>query len=186
MGKITDKNIVKKGTATFARDIGTAHEYLVTGILMRLGFDVSVASLAAQPYDLIVEAYSDFEKDERRMLLGQVKTISEKGSLRFTGGGRAGVDREYKSDVKTYKYTPEHNDLIIGVDQNTLELYLVPTKFLELWGTSKSISKLKPFKNNWDILLNWNDEYHKDLRKKIGANKKPESLKKWISKLFNW
>ena len=88
-----------------------------------------------------------------------MKTTGDKGSIAFSAGSRGGVDRVYKSGKKTYKYTTKHNDLIIGFNQDTFDLYLLPTRYIKKWGTSKAISKLEPLKNNWDILLNWNDVF---------------------------
>lgn len=139
--------------------LGEAHQYLVTGLLMRLGFLVSVITVRGGTFDLIIPAYENFTQDREKVALvrAQVRTIKQ--SLRFTGGVRAGVDRIYLPEVKGYKYTPRHNDLIIGVDQSILDLYLVPTRYIERWGNSVSKSKLQPLKNNWQILLNWNDDF---------------------------
>ncbi len=58
-------------------------------------------------------------------------------------GIRAGTDRICFPEVKGYKYTPKHNDLIIGVDRATLDLYLVPTRYIDRWGNSVSKQKLQ-------------------------------------------
>ncbi|MEW6418172.1 MAG: group I intron-associated PD-(D/E)XK endonuclease [Nitrospirota bacterium] len=137
--------------------LGDAHEHYVTAILMRLGFDVSVASVKGGPYDLLITAYKNGTDSEKVILRAQVKTCST--SISFIGGVRGGVDREYKSGVKEYKYSEEHNDLIIGVKKSTLDLYLVPTRFLKHFGKSKSLNQLDSLKNNWEILLNWREEW---------------------------
>ena len=152
-------NITQRNRGAFAALLGEAHQYLVTGLLMRLGFLVSVITVRGGTFDLIIPAYENFTQDREKVALvrAQVRTIKQ--SLRFTGGVRAGVDRIYLPEVKGYKYTPRHNDLIIGVDQSILDLYLVPTRYIERWGNSVSKSKLQPLKNNWQILLNWNDDF---------------------------
>jgi hypothetical protein len=53
----------------------------------------------------------------------QVRTVSKGGSIKFIGGVRGGVDRYYRSGVKAYKYREKDNDLIIGVEVETLDLY---------------------------------------------------------------
>jgi hypothetical protein len=108
-----------------------------------------------------------FEKPSgnKIMLRAQVKTADD--SISFIGGSRGGIDREYKSGVKTYKYTTEHSDIILGVDKNTLDIYVVPSRFLVNWGGSRATSKLQPLKNNWDVLLNWNDAFLNALQKTI-------------------
>lgn len=156
--RVTDLNITGKNPSTFAALLGDAHEFIVTGILIRLGFDVGTMQVKGVAYDLWLLAYEK-PNGNKVSLRVQIKTISGGGSTKFGGGSRGGVDRIYIPKVKQYKYTTKHNDLIIGVDKNTFDLYLVPTRFIGKWGKSKAISKLRPLKNNWDILLNWNDDF---------------------------
>ncbi|NHI83430.1 MAG: hypothetical protein EAX81_03920 [Candidatus Thorarchaeota archaeon] len=163
MGRVTDLNITGKDESAFAADMGMAHEFLVTAILIRLGFEVGVMQVSRTPYDLWLLAY-DRPDGNSVSLRVQIKTVSKGGTIKLTGGTRGGIDREYKSDVKEYKYSTEHSDLLIGVDRNTFDLYLVPTSFLDDWGKSKAVSLLKPLKNNWDLLMNWNDEFIISLR----------------------
>ena len=160
--KPTDLNITGKENSAFAANLGDAHEFIVTGILIRLGFDVGVMQVKGVAYDLWLLAYEK-PNGKKASLRVQIKTISEGGSIRFVGGSRGGIDRIYKPKVKEYKYTIAHSDLIIGIDKNTLDLYLVPTRFIEKWGSSRSVGKMQPLKNNWDVLLNWNDEFLKKL-----------------------
>jgi len=161
-------NITQRNKGAFAALLGEAHQYLVTGILMRLGFLVSVITVRGGTYDLIIPAYEDFAKDKEKTVLirAQVRTIKE--SLRFIGGVRAGVNRIYLPEVKGYKYTPKHNDLIIGVDKATLDIYLVPTRYIGRWGKSVSKRKLQALKNNFEILLNWNDVFLAQLENELG------------------
>jgi len=149
MGKITDLNVTGRLKGKFEALLGDAHQFIVAGILVRLGFVVSVVAVKGEPYDLLVYA---FEKPEGREILLRCQTkASSKGGLNFT---------------------PKHNDLIIGVDMRTLALYLIPTAFLANWGDSRAFSKLQPLKNNWDVLLNWNDEYLERLRRQLEPQRK--------------
>lgn len=168
MSDILDLNVTKTEKAKFSSNLGTAHEFLVTGILMRLGFDVSVSSVKGGPYDLLVTVYYNGPGSNRRVIRAQTKTCTEGGSIKFTGGIRGGVDRDYRSGTKqlvdkSYKYSEEDNDLIIGVDKKSLDLYLIPTRFLKSFGKSKSIKKLAVLKNNWSLLLNWRDDFLEEL-----------------------
>jgi len=160
--KVTDLNITGKNPNAFAALLGDAHEFLVTGILIRLGFDVGTMQVKGVAYDLWLFAYEN-PNGRKVSLRVQTKTASDSGSIKFTGGSRGGVDRIYIPHVKEYKYTTEHNDLIIGVDKHTFDLYLIPTRFIEKWGKSRSIRKMQALKNNWDILLNWNDDFREKL-----------------------
>jgi len=165
--KITEMNIVGIEEGKFAARLGDAHQLIVAGILMRLGFHVSLSLIKGEPFDLVVFAY-ERPGGKQIPLRCQVKTSEPNKSVRFIAGTRGGIDREYKHpSPKEYKYTTQHNDLIIAVDRNTLNLYLIPTRFVEKWGKSKALSKLEPLRNNWEILLNWNDEFLSQLEKKL-------------------
>jgi hypothetical protein len=165
--KITEMNIVGIEEGKFAARLGDAHQLIVAGILMRLGFHVSLSLIKGEPFDLVVFAY-ERPGGKQIPLRCQVKTSEPNKSVRFIAGIRGGIDREYKHpSPKEYKYTTQHNDLIIAVDRNTLNLYLIPTRFVEKWGKSKALSKLEPLRNNWEILLNWNDEFLSQLEKKL-------------------
>ena len=157
MGKLTDIDVTGKVSGKSGSVLGAAHEHLVTGLLMRLGFDVSVCSVTTANYDVLVQAFTDGPGSSEILLKAQVKTCQ--GSLTLTGGGRGGVDRITISGVKTYKYTEEHCDLMIGVSRDDLDLYLFPVRFAHLYNTSVSLKKIRMVRNNWDILLNWNDGY---------------------------
>ena len=167
MGKLTDLNKVNLDKGKFAATLGDAHEHIVIGLLIRVGLEVGKVDVSSGPYDLFIYAYSA-PKGNRIFLRAQVKTIGATGSLHLGGGQRGGVDRVYKSGVKTYTYTTKHNDVIIGVDEDTLDLYIIPTMITEKrFKTSVSKNKLKIFKNNWDVLLNWNDGFLKKLDLKL-------------------
>jgi len=156
MGKLNDMNVTNLEKGKMATFTGSAHERIVTGILIRLGFEVATADVASTPYDLLVHIYES-PGGKRRIIKAQIKTVEN--SVSFHAGSRGGIDREYKSGVKAYKYTEEHNDVIFGIQKETLDVYVVPTRFIKNWGESRSVSKLQILKNNWDVLLNWNKEY---------------------------
>jgi hypothetical protein len=167
MGKITDLNITGLNPAKHAALLGDAHEMIVAGILTRLGFEVGLISAKGGPYDLWVMGYKEYH-GEIKPLRVQVKTISKRGGIRFVGGVRGGINRHYiRPSPKEYKYTEKDQDLIIGVKIDTLDLYLVPTRFISKWGKSRSVRKLDLLKNNWDILLNWNDSFLEKLEKRL-------------------
>jgi len=164
MGKITDLNITGRLKGKFEALLGDAHQLIVAGILIRLGFKVSLVATKGEPFDLIVFAY---EKPQGREIPLRCQVRASRRGVKFTAGTRGGINRIYKPGVKKYKYTLEHNDLIIGVNMDTLDMYLVPTRFIANWGESRAFSKLQPLKNNWDILLNWNDEFLNKLYRQL-------------------
>ena len=140
--------------------LGDAHELIARGVLMRLGFTVGSIDLSSGASDLFLEVYHNHANDptDTELIGVQVKTISDT-SLPLTAGGRGGVDREYKSDVKVYKYTSDHIGLILGIKKDSLDFYLLPSRFLEYYRSSVSVNKIEVVKNNYQVLLNWNDHY---------------------------
>ena len=82
---------------------GFAHEHIVVGFLMKRYQNVSLVDLPLSPYDIIIARRLDNGKED--IIRVQVKTA--RTSVSFTGGTRGGVDREYKSGVKTYTQSPD-------------------------------------------------------------------------------
>lgn len=149
---------------------GFAHEHIVVGILMKKFQNVSLVDLPLSSYDIIVARKIENEEKED-IIRVQVKTSRK--SISFTGGTRGGVDREYKSNVKTYIQSTKTSDVIVGIEpleNDSYNLYFVPTILVELWGTkSKSIGKLEKLKNNYDFLENCkNREYIIEKSKEFG------------------
>ncbi len=148
---------------------GFAHEHMVCGILMKKYQNVSLVALPLSPYDIIIVFKN--EKGEEVIIRAQVKTA--RTSVSFTGGSRGGVDRVYKSDVKTYTQSTKTSDVVIGykpISDDQFELYFVPTILIEkLNSKSKSLNILSPLKNNYDILEHCKDrEYILTKAKKYG------------------
>ncbi len=148
---------------------GFAHDHIVVGILMKRYQNVSLVDLPLSPYDIIIARKLESGKED--IIRVQVKTA--KTSVSFTGGTRGGVDREYKSDIKTYTQSPETSDCIIGIRpnlDNTFDLFFVPTVLIAYFGTkSKGLGTIEFFKNNFDILENCkNHKYIIDISKKQG------------------
>ena len=165
MGDIKDIDLTGEIAKKSSAPLGDAHELFVRAIMMRLGFEVGKVDLSSGPYDLILAAHTK-PGGEKIFLRVQIKTISE-SSLTLGGGSRGGIDREYKSGVKTYKYSEEHNELIFGVDKSNFDIYVFPTRFATKYGTSISKNKIEVCKNNWDILMNWNEEYLRKIEKQL-------------------
>jgi hypothetical protein len=168
LGEITDIDVTGLIKKKSGAPLGDAHELFVRGILMRLGFEVGKVDLSSGPYDLILAAYVEPGKN-KVFLKAQIKTI--RGSLPLTGGSRAGIDRKYGSDVKTYKYSEKEADLILGVDidRAKLAIYIFPTMFASKYGKSVAKTKIAVCRNNWDILLNWNDRYLSEIERQLAA-----------------
>lgn len=137
---------------------GFAHELMVCGILMKKYQNVSLVDLPLSPYDIIIVFKN--ESNEEIIIRAQVKT--SRTSISFTGGTRGGVDREYKSGVKTYVQSTKTSDVVIGykpISDDQFELYFVPTILIEQWDSkSKSLNILSSLKNNYEILEHCKDK----------------------------
>ncbi|MCG9127101.1 hypothetical protein JT359_05800 [Candidatus Poribacteria bacterium] len=137
---------------------GFAHEHIVVGILMKKYQNVSLVDLPLSPYDIIIVRKDDDNTED--IIRAQVKTA--KNSVSFTGGARGGVDREYKSGVKTYRQSTATSDVVIGIqpiDNNTYTLYFLPTILIEhLNQQSISINKIVDLRENYFILENCKNE----------------------------
>ncbi len=131
---------------------GFAHEHIAVGILMKRYGNVSLVDLPLSPYDIVI-VYKRGEKED--IVRAQVKTAQK--HISFTGGTRGGVDRTYKSGVKTYTQSTETCDVVIGLHpyNGSFDLYFVPTILIEKLGQSSiSLSKIEALKNNYEILDN--------------------------------
>ena len=139
---------------------GFANEHIAAAILMKKYHHVSLMDVPLSSYDMLIDLRNTGEHEE--IIRAQVKTARTR--VPFTGGGRGGVDREYKSDVKTYTYSTETSDVVIGIhpiddSDNAFELYFVPTILIEkLDQKSIAISKIERLKENYFILENCKNE----------------------------
>ena len=130
---------------------GFANEKIVCGFLMKKYGNVSLVDLPLSPYDIILVIKQ--KGSPEKIIRIQSKTAPK--SVPFTGGGRGGKDRKYKSGIKTYVQSPELSDCIVGVhcEGTDIALYFVPTFLIpELKTKSISINKIKPLKNNYEML----------------------------------
>ena len=146
---------------------GFAHEHIAAGILMKRYGNVSLVDLPLSPYDIVIVYKKDHGED---IVRAQVKTA--KSSISFMGGTRGGVDRTYKSGVKSYTQSPSTCDVVIGLHpyDDSYDLYFVPTILIEQLGQSSiSLSKIYALKNNYKMLDNCkNSEFVISNAKKYG------------------
>ncbi len=138
---------------------GFANESRLLAALLERGYNASRVDLPHSTYDMVVET------DGGNLIRIQVKTVSSSGSIKFTGGTRGGVDREYRSDIKAYTQNTETADVVVGVQSvkangdTEIDFFFVPTIFIEKIGQkSISTSKVRKSKNNWTLLENCKNE----------------------------
>jgi len=114
--------------------------------------NVSLVDLPLSPYDIVI-VYKTEEGED--IVRAQVKTARR--SMSFRGGSRGGVDRSYKSGVKTYIQSREKCDVVIGLEphDDSYDMYFVPTILIEKLGTgSISLNRIQNLKNNYKMLDN--------------------------------
>ena len=113
--------------------------------------NVSLVDLPLSPYDIITARKDEDGKED--IIRAQVKTATR--SVSFTGGTRGGVDRTYRSDVKTYRQSTATSDVVIGVrtlGNASIDLYFVPTVLIEdLDQGSIALSRIAPLQNNYEM-----------------------------------
>ncbi|MDP2726662.1 MAG: hypothetical protein Q8P59_03890, partial [Dehalococcoidia bacterium] len=109
-------------------------------------------------YDIII-VFKDTD-DKENIIRAQIKTARD--NISFTGGTRGGVDRTYRSGVKTYRQSTVTSDVVIGLhplNVDSFALYVVPTILVEALGQgSISISKIAGLKNNYEMLEKCKDK----------------------------
>ena len=132
---------------------GFANESRLLGALLARGYNASRVDLPHSTYDTVVELSA------AEIIRLQVKTVDPSGSIKFGGGTRGGVDRQYISGVKAYTQDTKTSDVVVGVEahasngEGRIDFYFVPTVFIEaIAQKSIRISKVQPGRNNWELL----------------------------------
>lgn len=141
------KNITNIDDGIFRTINGNSDEMIAIGRCMKAGFPCSRVDITNGRYDAIVDV------NGIKLLRIQIKGTST-GNLSFTGGGRSGQQINRDVAQRTYKYTKEDCDLILGIDGKNGDCYIIPVEDLERWGNTKALSRLQDYKENWDVLKN--------------------------------
>lgn len=126
---------------------GNADELIAIGRVIKAGFPCSRVDVTNAKYDAIVDIGGS-----KKLLRIQIKGTGT-GAIGFTGGYRSGKQIDRKAPSRVYKYTEKDCDLIIGIDTNNGDCYIIPIKDIEQWGNSKNIKDLQQYKENWQILI---------------------------------
>lgn len=140
------RNLTQTPDGIFRTINGNADELIGIGRTIKAGFACSRVDITNGKYDAIVDVGNGV------LLRIQIKGVGENGNVSFMGGGRSGqqINRAVKS--RTYKYTAKDIDVLMAVDSTNGECYIIPVKDLNKWGTTKSLSTLNLYKENWKIL----------------------------------
>ena len=66
---VNELNIVGRDEGFFKSMLGEAHQHIIAGILLRLGFAIAAAPVRTGAYDLIVTAYFDRDRQPEKEIL---------------------------------------------------------------------------------------------------------------------
>lgn len=139
------RNLTKIDQGLYRTINGNADELIGIGRAIKAGFACSKVEITNGKYDAVIDA------GHGRLLRVQIKGTSD-GNVNFTGGGRSGQQISREVRQRTYKYTPEDCDIILVVDSNNGDCYIVPIADIQPWGNTKKLSKLEDYKENWNKL----------------------------------
>lgn len=139
------KNLTNINDGIFRTINGNSDEMIGVGRCMKAGFPCSRADVTNGRYDAIIDVGNN------KLLRVQIKGTSG-GSVSFTGGGRSGQQISREVAQRTYRYTSEDCDLILVVDGRNGDCYIIPIQDVENMGSSKALSMLQDYKENWQIL----------------------------------
>lgn len=140
-----EKNVTNLEKGIYRTINGNSDELIAIGRCIKAGFACSQVAITNARYDAVIDT------GKGKLLRVQIKGTSGK-TLNFTGGGRSGQQISRSVKQRTYKYTAKDCDLILGVDSNNGDCYVIPIKDLENFGNTKALKKLEHYKNNWGIL----------------------------------
>lgn len=127
---------------------GNADELIAVGRVIKAGFPCSRVDVTNARYDAIVDL-GGYQKLLRIQIKG-----SSNGTINFTGGTRSGKQISREAESRKYKYSKHDCDLIIGIDSNNGDCYIIPVDDIKDFGNTKSFCKLMYYKENWQILIN--------------------------------
>ena len=145
-------NITDIESGVFRTMNGNADEMIAVGRVIKAGFPCSRVDVTNAKYDAIVDI-GGYQK----LLRIQIKGTSG-GSINFIGGTRSGQQISRQAESRAYKYTEKDCDLIIGIDSNNGDCYIIPIEDIEQWGNTKSLNLLQEYKENWKILIDFAKE----------------------------
>jgi len=138
-------NITKMEKGIYRTINGNANELIAIGRCIKAGFPCSKVEVTNGRYDAVIDCGNG------KLLRVQIKGTSN-NSLGFTGGSRSGQQIDRNATKRTYKYSKNDCDLILGINSHNGECYIVPIEDITKFGTTKSLSKLKMYKENWNLL----------------------------------
>jgi hypothetical protein len=138
------KNITGREKGIFRTENGNADEMIAIGRITKAGFPCSRVDVTNAKYDAIVDL------GPNNLLRIQIKGFSG-GSVDFSGGSRSGQQISRTAASRRYKYTKADCDVFVAINSNNGDCFVIPIKCTQRWGYTKAISKLRKYRENWDL-----------------------------------
>lgn len=138
------KNITNLDKGIYRTINGNSDELIGIGRCIKAGFNCSRVDITNAKYDAVIDI-------ENIMLRVQIKGTST-NTVSFIGGERSGAQIDKSVKKRNYVYTKNDCDLIMVVNSNNGECYIIPIEDISKLGKTVSLSKLELYKENWDSL----------------------------------
>ena len=143
------RNLTETEDGIFRTINGNADELIGIGRTIKAGFACSRVDITNAKYDAIVDL------GDGHLLRIQIKGVGKNGQANFIGGTRSGKQVNRFAASRAYKYNKDDCDIIMVVDSTNGDCYIIPVEDIQEWGSTKSLSKLKEYKENWDLFKNY-------------------------------
>ena len=127
---------------------GNANELIGVGRIIKAGFPCSRVDVTNAKYDAVVDLGG-----QKKLLRIQIKGIRKGGTFSFMGGFRSGKQFDKGMEKRDYKCTIDDCDILVGVDSDNGDCYIIPVQDISDWGERKSVSLLDSYRENWDVFL---------------------------------
>jgi hypothetical protein len=130
-------------TGNFRGIQGAGNEQLVAARALKHGFIVFFKLWSDAKYDMVIDC-------ERILFRVQVKG-TKTGHLTLSTIQRGGEDASHRRPNRNY--TREDCDVVIGVDSNNGDCYILPIDYVMALGrSSANFSNLQNFRERWDFI----------------------------------
>ena len=132
---------------------GDSAEFIFVARAILAGFNASSVDVRSSRYDAIVDY-------EGKLLRIQIKGISTGNTISFKDRDRGGqgIDHRHKRNIGK-RITSKDCDIYVAVDKQVGICYIIPMSWADRLSDdeckSVNISKIKHFRENWDILKNF-------------------------------
>lgn len=131
-----------------------ADEMIAIWRVIKAWFPCSRVDVTNAKYDAVVDIWW-----AKKLLRIQIKWTWN-NFINFTGGTRSWQQISREAESRKYKYSEKDCDLIIWIDTNNWECYIIPINDIKVWWNTKSLSKLQNYKENWKILIDIAKEFN--------------------------